>query len=298
LFMTATSVFYKNLGEPEAPVLLSDGRWAVVEMSPEKGCVSVISRDGRIKNVVARTGRPNGMLVDSHGALWVAESMNPPSLKKVELNGSSEVILTGGDGTNFLFPNDLAFGPDGALYMTDSGVSRPVFQKAREKGLSYPKFDGKVFRIDLPSRKATILDDGLEFANGLAFGLDDALYVTATIPGLVYRYEWNGNGTLGPREVFTDLVDRDRKSGFTGGDGLAVGSNGFLYCAVVGQGNITVVDTDGLVVERIIVGGNQPTNVAFGSRDSGYLYVTVKDAGTLERYQIGMTGLPLHRQSF
>ena len=296
--MQATSVFYKNLGEPEAPVLLSDGRWAVVEMSPEKGCVSVISRDGRIKNVVARTGRPNGMLVDSHGALWVAESMNPPSLKKVELNGSTEVILTGGDGTNFLFPNDLAFGPDGALYMTDSGVPRPVFQQAREKGLSYPKFDGKVFRIDLPSRKATILDDGLEFANGLAFGLDDALYVTATISGLVYRYEWNGNGTLGPREVFTDLVDRDRKSGFTGGDGLAVGSNGFLYCAVVGQGDITVVDTDGLVVERIIVGGNQPTNVAFGSRDSGDLYVTVKDAGTLERYQIGMTGLPLHRQSF
>ena len=296
--MQATSVFYKDLGEPEAPVLLSDGRWAVVEMSPEKGCVSVISRDGRIKNVVARTGRPNGMLVDSHGALWVAESMNPPSLKKVELNGSSEVILTGGDGTNFLFPNDLAFGPDGALYMTDSGVSRPVFQKAREKGLSYPKFDGKVFRIDLPSRNVTILDDGLQFANGLAFGLDDALYVTATMTGLVYRYEWNGNGTLGPREVFTDLVDRDRKSGFTGGDGLAVGSNGFLYCAVVGQGDVTVVDTDGLVVERIIVGGNQPTNVAFGSRDSGDLYVTVKDAGTLERYQIGMTGLPLHRQSF
>ena len=298
LFMTATSVFYKNLGEPEAPVLLSDGRWAVVEMSPETGCVSVISRDGLVKNVVARTGRPNGMLVDSHGTLWVAESMNPPSLKKVELNGSSEVILTGGDGTDFLFPNDVAFGPDGALYMTDSGVSRPAFQEAREKGFSYPKIDGKVFRIDLPSRKATILDDGLEFANGLAFGLDDALYVTATIPGLVYRYEWNGNGTLGPREVFTDLVDRDRKSGFTGGDGLAVGSNGFLYCAVVGQGDITVVDTDGLVVERIIVGGNQPTNVAFGSRDSGDLYVTVKDAGTLERYQIGMAGLPLYRQNF
>ena len=296
--MQATSAFHKGLGEPEAPVLLSDGRWAVVEMSPEKGCVSVISRDGLTKNVVARTGRPNGMLVDSHGTLWVAESMNPPSIKKVELNGLSEVILTGGDGKNFLFPNDLAFGPDGALYMTDSGVPRPVFQKAREKGFSYPKIDGKVFRIDLPSRSATILDDGLQFANGLAFGLDDALYVTATITGLVYRYEWNGDGTLGPREVFTDLVDRNRKSGFTGGDGLAVGSNGFLYCAVVGQGDVTVVDTAGSVVERIIVGGDQPTNVAFGSRDSGDLYVTVKDAGTLERYQIGMTGLPLYRQSF
>ena len=295
--MQATSVFHQHLGEPEAPVLLSDGRWAVVEMSPENGCVSVISLDGLAKNIVARTGRPNGMVVDSHGSLWVAESMNPPSLKKVELNGSVEVILTGGDGVDFLFPNDVAFGPDGALYMTDSGVSRPVFQEAREKGHSYPEIDGKVFRIDLTNRNATILDDGLPFANGLAFGLDNALYVTATITGLVYRYEWNGNGTLGPREVFTDLVDRNRQSAFTGGDGLAVGSNGFLYCAGVGQGDVTVVDTDGLVVNRIIVGGEQPTNVAFGPRDSGDLYVTVKDAGTLERCQVGVPGLPLHLQA-
>ena len=121
--------------------------------------------------------------------------------------------------------------------------------------------------------------------------------MTATITGLVYRYEWNGNGTLGPREVFTDLVDRNRQSAFTGGDGLAVGSNGFLYCAVVGQGDVTVVDTDGLVVNRIIVGGEQPTNVAFGRRNSGDLYVTVKDAGTLERCQVGVTGLPLHLQA-
>ena len=295
--MQATSVFHQHLGEPEAPVLLSDGRWAVVEMSPENGCVSVISLDGLAKNIVARTGRPNGMVVDSHGSLWVAESMNPPSLKKVEFNGSAEVILTGGDGVDFLFPNDVAFGPDGALYMTDSGVSRPVFQEAREKGHSYPEIDGKVFRIDLTNRNATILDDGLPFANGLAFGLDNALYVTATITGLVYRYEWNGNGTLGPREVFTDLVDRNRQSAFTGGDGLAVGSNGFLYCAVVGQGDVTVVDTDGLVVNRIIVGGEQPTNVAFGRRNSGDLYVTVKDAGTLERCHVGVSGLPLHLQA-
>ena len=295
--MQATSVFHQDLGEPEAPVLLSDGRWAVVEMSPENGCVSVISLDGLAKNIVARTGRPNGMVIDSHGSLWVAESMNPPSLKKVEFNGSAEVILTGGDGVDFLFPNDVAFGPDGALYMTDSGVSRPVFQEAREKGHSYPEIDGKVFRIDPTNRNATILDDGLPFANGLAFGLDNALYVTATITGLVYRYQWNGNGTLGPREVFTDLVDRNRQSVFTGGDGLAVGSNGFLYCAVVGQGDVTVVDTDGLVVNRIIVGGEQPTNVAFGPRDSGDLYVTVKDAGTLERCHVGVSGLPLHLQA-
>jgi len=49
----------------------------------------------------------------------VAESMNPPSLLRVRLDGTSEVVMTEGDGVEFLFPNDLVFGPEGASYMTD-----------------------------------------------------------------------------------------------------------------------------------------------------------------------------------
>ena len=130
------------------------------------------------------------MVQDSDGALWVAESQNLPSLLKVGLDGTSEVVLTGGDGVEFMFPNDLAFGPDGALYMTDSGVHRPTFQIAREResGLDNYPYDGKLFRIDLSDMSVSLLEDNLEFANGLAFGKDSALYVTATAAGLVYRY--------------------------------------------------------------------------------------------------------------
>lgn len=287
------TIFHAGLGEPEGPVLLGDGSWAVVEMSPETGQVSVIAAGGSSKRVVVKTGRPNGMVQDSEGVLWVAESVNPPSLLKVRLDGSSEVVLTGGDGAEFLFPNDLAFGPDGALYMTDSGVHQLEFQgvPAGERA-NYP-FDGKVFRIDLKSLAVTILDNGLKFANGLAFGKDRALYVTATANGLVYRYEWNGDGTLGPGEEFADVVDRTQPPGFRGGDGLAVATNGYLYCTVVGQGDVTVIDTSGEVARRIPVGGIQPTNVAFGRERTGDIYVTVKDAGTLERYHVGVDGLPL-----
>lgn len=291
--MIEGTIFHAGLGEPEGPVLLGDGSWAVVEMSPETGQVSVIAADGSSKRVVVKTGRPNGMVQDSEGVLWVAESVNPPSLLKVRLDGSSEVVLTGGDGAEFLFPNDLAFGPDGALYMTDSGVHQLEFQgvPAGERA-NYP-FDGKVFRIDLKSLAVTILDNGLKFANGLAFGKDRALYVTATANGLVYRYEWNGDGTLGPGEEFADVVDRTQPPGFRGGDGLAVATNGYLYCTVVGQGDVTVIDTSGEVARRIPVGGIQPTNVAFGRERTGDIYVTVKDAGTLERYHVGVDGLPL-----
>ncbi len=291
--MIEGTIFHAGLGEPEGPVLLGDGSWAVVEMSPETGQVSVIAADGSSKRVVVKTGRPNGMVQDSEGVLWVAESVNPPSLLKVGLDGSCEVVLTGGDGAKFLFPNDLAFGRDGALYMTDSGVHQLEFQGVpADERANYP-FDGKVFRIDLKSLAVTILDDGLKFANGLAFGKDRALYVTATANGLVYRYEWNGDGTLGPREEFADVVDRTQPPGFRGGDGLAVATNGCLYCTVVGQGDVTVIDTSGEVARRIPVGGIQPTNVAFGREGTGDIYVTVKDAGTLERYHVGVDGLPL-----
>lgn len=293
--MTTGTIFHDGLGEPEGPVLLTDGSWGVVEMSPETGHVSIVSADGSSKRIVTKTGRPNGMVLDSLGTLWVAESMNPPSLLRITEDESSEIILTGGDGLEFLFPNDLAFGPDGALYMTDSGVHRPSFQKAREEGRTDYPMDGRVFRIDLQSRSATVLDTGLQFANGLAFGLDSALYVTTTSDGLLHRYEWNNDGSLGTRQTFADLVDRSQPPGFTGGDGFAVAENGNLYCAVVGQSNVTVVDSQGAIVERIPVGGEQPTNVAFGPTGSGDIYVTVKDAGTLERHHVGVDGLPLLR---
>ncbi len=262
-------------------------------MTPETGCVSVISSDGTSKRVIVKTGRPNGMVQDRSGSLWIAESMNPPSLLKVELSGDSEIVMTEVDGVEFMFPNDLAFGPDGAMYLTDSGVPREHFVKARKEDLADCSINGKLFRIDLESMSATMLDDGLQFANGLAFGADRSLYVTATVTGMLHRYEWNDDGTLGPREDFADLVDRSQLPGFKGGDGLAVGENGYFYCAVVGQGDLTVVDTVGHIVERIGVCGDQPTNVAFGPKGSGDIYVTVKDTGTVERHHVGIDGLAL-----
>lgn len=291
--MATGTIFHDGLGDPEGPVLLPDGSLAIVEGTSETGHVSVVSNDGNSKRVVVKTGRPNGMVQDRKGALWVAESMNPPSLLRVELDGSKEVALTGGGGAEFLFPNDVAFGPDGALYMTDSGLHYDEFAHAHENDLPYPAIDGRVFRIDLSDMSVTKLDDGLQIANGLAFGADNALYVTATLTGLVYRYEWNDEGTLGKRQTFADLVDRSQPPGFKGGDGLAVGENGFLYCTVVGQGDISVVNTVGKIVERIPVGGEIPTNVAFGTAGSGDIYVTIQDTGTIERHHVGVDGLPL-----
>ena len=38
------------------------------------------------------------------------------------MDGIKEVVLTECNGEAFLFPNDLVFGRDGAIYLTDSGI--------------------------------------------------------------------------------------------------------------------------------------------------------------------------------
>ena len=136
-------IFTRNLSSPEGPVVLHDRSWLVVEMGADRGCVTHISPDGESKRVIARTGRPNGLAVDRDGFIWVAESKTP-TLLKLSMEGEFEVFLADCHGESFMFPNDLAFGPDGFLYLTDSGILMEQFLtdgKVREDYVSLP-YDG------------------------------------------------------------------------------------------------------------------------------------------------------------
>ena len=79
-----------------------------------------------------------------------------------------------------------------------------------------------------------------------------------------------------------------------GPDGMAFSEDGRLWCAVFGQGDMTVLGPDGGVVERLEVAGSAPTNVAFGRPGEGRLYVVEDEHGRMEVYDVGVDGLPLH----
>ena len=82
--------FSIGLSNPEGPVALPDGTWLIVEGGAERGCVTHISADGQTKRVIKKTGRPNGLAVDSKGVIWVAESKTP-SLVRLTMDGKAEV---------------------------------------------------------------------------------------------------------------------------------------------------------------------------------------------------------------
>jgi gluconolactonase len=287
-------IFAGELGAPEGPVALPDGTWLVVEASGSRGCVTHLSADGRSKSVIKQTGRPNGLAVDATGVIWVAESKTP-SLLRLTMDGKCDVVATECDGEPFLFPNDLCFGPDGAIYLTDSGVQIATFAPNNQIRADYQdqRYDGRLYRVDPGSGAVTKLDEGILFTNGIAFGQDELLYLNETVTGNVYRYGWRDGEVVGPRALFGNVIRPDAPPGWKGPDGMAFDDSGLLYVAVFGQGDVSVLGLQGEVVERIPTRGLLPTNVAFALPGEHRIFVTEFEYGQVEVFPVNRNGLRL-----
>ena len=287
-------IFAGDLGAPEGPVALPDGTWLVVEAAAHRGCVTHLSADGRTKSAIKQTGRPNGLAVDAGGVIWVAES-KVPSLLRLTMDGKCEVVANGCDGEPFLFPNDLCFGPDGAIYLTDSGVQIDNFAPNNQIRADYMDvhYDGRLYRVDPQSGAVTKLDQGILFTNGIAFGQDGMLYLNETVTGNIYRYAWREGEVVGPRTLFGNVIRADAPPGWKGPDGMAFDDSGLLYVAVFGQGDVTVLGLNGEVVDRIPTHGLLPTNVAFALPGEHRIHVTEFQHGQVEVFPVSRNGLPL-----
>jgi gluconolactonase len=295
--MSTTTIINDEISFPEGPLLYRDGTWLVTELDLKVGTVTRITREGK-RDEIAKTGRPNGLALQGDGTVWVAESLEPALLRLNVETGQFAAALTEVEGVPLQWPNDLCFGPDGNIYATDSGVLVGDFLEDSlvKEGATELPIDGRVLGFNPATGDAWFLDRGLGFANGIAFGPDGLLYANETYSGNIYRYALDERGRLvGERETFGNVHDPEyTEPGMRGPDGMAFSTDGRLWTAVFGQGDVTVLNPDGSFDHRIKLDGKAPTNLAFGPDGDTNLYIVEDERGTFESVEVGVGGFPLH----
>lgn len=275
---------------PSGLVALPDGRFALVEMDASRRCLKFFDTSGAYQEICRIGGSPAGIAIDGDGCFWIADGPEN-SLVRLSPQGRVLQVIEGSADGPFLHPNALAFGPDGLLYMTDSGIR---LDDLLEGGHIHPDFfkaayNGCVYQIDpADGRVIRVLAAGLLLASGVAFGADGLLYYSETLTGKIHRQIIGGR-----QEMFAQSMTSPAINMLRGPGGLAFDRSGVLYCAMYGLGEISLFDTEGRMAGHIRTDGTRPGAIAF-TADGKHLLVCEQENGVVEKITAPRPGLPLH----
>lgn len=209
---------------PEDVVVDAKGR---VLCGVADGRILRISADGLVCETVANIspGRPAGLEVLPDGRLLVCDARGG-RLLRLDPDDSKEQPHTLADsvgGEPLRFVSNAVAAADGTVYFTESS-RRFVFDHWKADILEHTG-TGRLLRLSPGAEQPEVLLDGLQFANGLAFGPDESfLAVAETGAYRVTRY-WLGGYRAGQHEELVDLP------GFP--DNMARGPGGLLWIAMV-----------------------------------------------------------------
>ena len=177
-----------NLGFPEGPVVMPDG--AIVLCDGNTGEL-LVWKDGAISTFADMGGSPWGALLGSDGAVYVTQGGNVPGspdqsavpgIQRVNSDGSIEMLATSIAGRTLAGPNDLAFGPDGRLWFTESGTE----QDDRFAGGSARH--GRAVRAGRDGGEFLMERTGV-YPNGIAFDGQGRMYWTESAAHRVCRLD-------------------------------------------------------------------------------------------------------------
>jgi gluconolactonase len=255
-----------GLGFPEGPVVMPDGR--LVFCDGNIGELSLYA-DGEVSTFAITGGSPWGAVLGSDGALYVTQGGNVPGsgdtsavsgIQRVRTDGSVELLHSEVDNRTLVGPNDLAFGPDGRLWFTDSGSEFD------------DRFDfrspGRLFAVDEAGGEM-ILERPEVYPNGIAFDAEGRLYWTESLAHRVCRLEDRSAVT------WCQLSDEYIP------DGMAFAADGRAFVAATISEGVAVISAEGKLVDHIDL-GEHATNCIFDGRT---LYVTATRSADIEASQ-------------
>jgi gluconolactonase len=226
--------------------------------------------DGAASRFAHTGGSPWGALLGTDGAIYLTQGGNVPGapdqsaipgIQRVRADGTVEQLTSSLAGHPLAGPNDLAFGPDGRLWFTDSGT---------EGDDRYPvQQPGRLYVLDSAGDGELVIERPGVYPNGIAFDAQGRLYWTESMGHRVCRLE-DGEAT-----TFAQLSDGHVP------DGMAFAADGRLFVCTTISGGLTVLSPGGEVLEEIVI-GECATNCIF---DGPTLWVTATKVAELGHEQ-------------
>ena len=209
----------------------------------------------------------SGLIAFGHGHLLVA-CYDANTLVELDESGRQlRIFDRDSAGGSFVGPNDFAADGSGGIYFSASGVY----------DLKAP-ITGTVLHLSAGGRIVRVADL-IHYSNGLTVSKDGkSLLVAEMLAGRILSFPIKSDGGLGPRTVWARLRDlappTAHEDAYNGPDGLKLGPEGNYYIAQNGSGRVLVVNDARQLVRIIEVPTPYVTNVNFGERGSGDVYIT------------------------
>lgn len=248
-----------------------------------KAHVTTIAGDG---SPLVRDGKqsgfsdPFGVAIAGDGTIYVADAGESNRIRKISADGNVTTLAGGAEGfadgtgaaASFNTPSALALGPDGNLYVADTGNNR--IRKITPTGqVSTVAGDGTAGYLDGPAAKAQFNGPiGLAISNG------GDIYVADTYNDVIRMITTEGEVTTIAGGGTPGFADGDQKVAlFDTPSGIVVVENSSLIVADTGNHRLRKVSAQGSVTTLPISGEeiSRPIGLAF-SHDH-FLYVTDLD---------------------
>jgi gluconolactonase len=244
----------------EGPVYVGDALYFTTQR-PDVAIKRLALDTGEVTTVRAGANVANGIALDADGQLIVCEQ-HPAAITRFDpATRTVETLVDSYDGKPLNSPNDVVVKRDGSIWFTDPSYGH--LQGFRPP----PELPDAVYRY--ADGELTMVADGFDKPNGLAFSPDEAVLYVAD------------NGA--PRRILAfDVIDGRRlasgrvlaHSTAEHPDGLKVDAAGRIYASATG--GVRIYEPTGEQVGEIPLPG--AVNFTIGGPDGDALFITADDA--------------------
>src|ERR1700752_3928000 len=236
---------------------------------------SPLFRDGRQSGF----SDPFGVAVAKDGTIYVADAGESNRIRKISPDGNVTTLAGGSEGyadgvgpaASFNTPSALALGPDGNLFVADTGNNR--IRKITPQGqVSTVAGDGTAGYVDGPLDKAQF-----NGPIGLAVSEGGDIYVADTYNDVIRMITTEGRVTTIAGAGSPGYADGEQKTAlFDTPCGIVIVNN-TLIVADTGNDRLRRVSAEGNVTTLQVSGQGLSSPISLAVSHDNYLYVTELD---------------------